>query len=143
VYVSDDAGITFHLLPGSPPDAERMTFDRASGALYATVWRNAGAGLWRLAGGSWTPLLQEHTTFDIAVDPRDPAHLLVATNDHPFHDRVRSVGMLRSIDGGATWVPANDGLPLLRVAAVGFDPADPDRVVVGTFGRGFFESADR
>jgi hypothetical protein len=118
-----------------------MAVDAASGTVYATVGRTEGGGLWRFAGGAWSKLLDEPMTFDVAVDPTDSAHLLVATNDHPFHDRVASVGMLSSTDGGATWAPANDGLPLLRVAAVGFDPAQPGRVVIGTFGRGFFESS--
>lgn len=138
VLVSNDAGETFQVIAGSPKSVQRLRFEPATKALYATVWRADGAGIWRFADGAWAHVLGEDKAFDVAIDPDDPAHLVAVTNDHPFHDVVRSPGVLVSHDGGATWAPANDGLPLLRVSAVAFDPADPGRLVIGSFGRGFF-----
>jgi hypothetical protein len=138
IWRSDDAGTTFLPLPGSPARAERITVgpDR----VYATVWRGGGAGLWAaVPGGGWEPLSAEPTAFEVAVNPADPAHLVLATNDHPYHDVVRSVGVLESRDGGRSWVTRNEGLPLLRISAVAFDPGVRGRIVIGTFGAGFFE----
>ncbi|MEZ5261034.1 MAG: hypothetical protein R2755_04495 [Acidimicrobiales bacterium] len=137
VYYSDDAA-GFERLAGSPRNAVRLTIDPVSRRLYAAVWRSEDAGLWRYDGISWTKILDNPTAHDVAVDPTDPQHLLVATNDHPYHDVISSVGVLQSNDGGTTWTPYNNGLPMLRVATVAFDPAAPGRVVIGTFGRGFF-----
>jgi hypothetical protein len=141
VYRSDDGGSSAVSLAGSPAGAVRLFDDPQSGRLYATVWRTAGAGLWRMdPTGTWLRLTAEPTTFDVAVDPRNPHHLIVVTNDHPYHDRISSIGVVESYDDGVSFAPLNDGLPLLRVATVAIDPADPARVVIGTFGRGFFET---
>jgi len=142
IAVSDDGGRTLRSLAGSPGGAARLTVTAGTGRLYATVWRRAGAGLWRLDGTSFVRILDEPTIYDVAADPTDESHLVVTTNDHPYHDIIESVGVLRSTDGGATWGPHNTGLPLLRVAAVAFDPSQTGRVVIGTFGRGFFVAED-
>ena len=107
VAVSDDGGGSFRLLPGSPADAVRLAVD-PTGTVYVTVWRTAGAGLWRYDGTSFASILDEVMTFDVAIDPADAAHLLVATNDHPYHDVIRSSGVLESVDAGASWQPRND-----------------------------------
>lgn len=138
VWVSDDGATTFRLLAGSPRQAVRLTLDPGTERLYAAVWRTVDAGLWRFDGSTWAQILAEPSTHDVAVDPANPQHLLVATNDHPFHDVTSSVGMLSSMDGGATWVPLNSGLPMLRVSTVEFDPKGGGRAVIGTFGRGYF-----
>ena len=101
VAVSDDGGGSFRLLPGSPADAVRLAVD-PTGTVYVTVWRTAGAGLWRYDGTSFASILDEVMTFDVAIDPADAAHLLVATNDHPYHDVIRSSGVLESVDAGAS-----------------------------------------
>ena len=137
--LSEDAGASFEPMAEAPKGAARLVLDAARGRLYATVWRTEGAGLWRWEQGNWQRLAEEPSVHDIAVDPFDPSHLLVATNDHPFHDVIASVGMLESFDDGATWQPHNEGLALLRVAAVAFDPARAGRAIIGTYGRGFFE----
>jgi photosystem II stability/assembly factor-like uncharacterized protein len=140
VAISDDGGASLRRIPASPAEAVRLAVDASTGHLYAAVWRTVDAGLWRFDGSTFALLLDEDTTFDVAIDPADPRHLLVATNDHPYHDVIRSVGMLESVDGGLSWEPRNDGLPMLRVSAVAFDPARSGQVVIGTFGRGFFSA---
>ena len=75
----------------------------------------------------------------MATDPTDPARLAVATSDHPYHDASFATGVWLSGDAGATWRQANDGLPCLRGEAIAIDPHDPERVVVGTLGRGFWQ----
>jgi|SRR5882724_3512802 len=56
----------------------------------------------------------------------------------------RSGGVLRSLDGGATWAPAGNGLPPLNeVLAVAVDPIIPARVYAWVQAGGLFVSADR
>ncbi|MPY91601.1 MAG: hypothetical protein GEV08_00650 [Acidimicrobiia bacterium] len=137
VWSSADAGLHFAHLPGSPSGATRLAV--TGGALYAVGFRQGDAGLHRRTPtGAWERLLADPLVADVAADPRDPAHLVAVVNDHPYHDRIASAGVLRSLDGGATWAPEVEGLPLTRVAAVAFDPERPARVIVGTFGRGYF-----
>jgi hypothetical protein len=102
-------------------------------------FREGDVGLHRLtAAGAWELLLADPLVADVAADPADPAHLVVAVNDHPYHDRVASTGVLRSRDGGASWAVEVAGLPVTRVASVAFDPAGGSRVLAGTFGRGYY-----
>lgn len=141
VYRSPDAGRTWVALQG-PSAAVRLVHSPADQGLYAVVWRSQGAGVWRydeLGDARWTVVLDQAASHDLAVDPADPAHLMVATNDHPYRDLTASVGMVESFDRGLTWTDTNDGLPMARVAVVAFDPMTPGRVVIGTYGRGFFE----
>ncbi|MFN0028150.1 MAG: WD40/YVTN/BNR-like repeat-containing protein [Acidimicrobiales bacterium] len=147
VHRSADAGATWEALDG-PSDAVRLVHSPADQRLYAVVWRTQGAGVWRLEGqgnggragaGSWTPILDQATSHDLAVDPTDPDHLVVATNDHPYRDLTASVGVLESFDGGLSWTNSTDGVPMARVAVAAFDPATPGRLVIGTYGRGFFQ----
>jgi len=146
VWFSEDAGSTFSMLAGSPADAVRLAV--GSDRLYATVWRTGETGLWHGPRrdaepplGGWSRLLDEPSAYDVAIDPTDPQRIVLATNDHPYHDLVTSPGLLLSTDQGGTWRQINEGLPVNRVPTVEFHPTRPGEIVVGTFGRGFF-SAD-
>jgi photosystem II stability/assembly factor-like uncharacterized protein len=158
VYVADADGVhrwdagTHALtpLPGAPVGVDSMTVDPTTGDVHAVRWGvddNTDGLVTRWDGTTWTPSCLDRRcgpgldryAADLAVDPRDPDHLLVATNDLPFHDVIRSVGVLESVDGGETWEPLVDGLPVRRVAVVEFDPHRPGRVVAGSFGGGFYE----
>ncbi|MGD9754418.1 MAG: hypothetical protein AB7W59_25795 [Acidimicrobiia bacterium] len=146
LYVADEAGLWVSdahgddpaPLPGAPAAITRLTV-APDGTVYGTRWRAEGqAGLFRLRDGRWQQLLDDPYAYAVAVDPHDPEHLLLATNDHPFHDVVLSSGVLRSTDGGATWQPFNDGLTIGRIPAIAFDPATPGRAILGTLGQGFW-----
>lgn len=142
------------VLPGSPVGVDQLTIDPTTGALYAIRWGvddNTTGLISRWDGASWTQLCLEAPSCgtgldryaaDLAVDPNDPDHLIVATNDLPFHDVIGSQGVLESTDGGATWAPINNGLPVRRVSVVAFDPHRAGRLVIGTMGGGFYESVD-
>jgi photosystem II stability/assembly factor-like uncharacterized protein len=158
-YAADQAGV--HVvdagtglatpLDGSPAEVDELTVDAASGDLYTVRWGadlGAGGGIDRWDGAAWSRLCLPPGSCDgeldryaraLAVDPFDPDHLVVVTNDLPFHDEVRSAGVFESTDRGATWTDMTDDLPLRRVAAVAFDPHQEGRVVVGTFGGGFYQ----
>ena len=47
-------------------------------------------------------------------------------------------GVWKSTDAGASWQPLNDFLANLNIGCMAMDPANPDRLYVGT-GEGFFE----
>ncbi|MGW5363945.1 hypothetical protein [Actinopolymorpha pittospori] len=133
VHASDDVGVTWRRLPGSPrypsggPRGVREIWrfgepDSTPGSrLYAGV---ADAGLFTSAdeGESWTLVtgLDSHPTrpfwdtpatagclHSIVVDPTDRRRIWVA---------VAGAGVFGSDDGGLSWEPRNAGLP----------PAPPD-----------------
>jgi hypothetical protein len=59
----------------------------------------------------------------VAVDPRDPRHLLAGAG---------AGGIWESGDGGLGWRPRTDDQPSLAVGAVAFAPGDPAVVYAGT-----------
>jgi hypothetical protein len=142
VYETRDGGASFTVLSGSPTGVTRLVVAPGAGSrLFAIAWRETG--LWERAGTEWRRLSADTYIADVAVSPSDPDHLVAVTNDHPYHDESFASGVWYSTDGGNTWTPQNDGLPMLRVATVAFDPNVRDRIVIGTFGRGFFERTTR
>ena len=161
LYVADDEAVyrvgpaadEVAELPGSPVGVDRISMDPTTGWLYAIrsgVDDNTSGLISRWDGARWTQICLEAPSCgtgldryvaDLAVDPLDSDHLVVATNDLPFHDVIRAQGVLESTDGGATWTHINDGLPVRRVSVVAFDPHRRGRLVIGTTGGGFFESA--
>jgi hypothetical protein len=66
----------------------------------------------------------------VAVDPANPAHLLVGAGGG---------GVWQSLDTGATWQPVTDSQPALATGAISFAPSAPGTVYVGT-GEGDFYS---
>ncbi|MCX7967111.1 MAG: YCF48-related protein [Armatimonadetes bacterium] len=144
-YVAGDSGVyftpdgeRFQLLDGGPKPATFVTVDPSNPErIYVTSWRQAG-GLWRWEKGEWAKLHDDRFIYKVAVHPRNPKRLVVATNDHPYHDRCFSTGVWVSEDGGKTWKQANDGLPCLRIECIAFNPHDPTQLVCGTLGLGFF-----
>jgi photosystem II stability/assembly factor-like uncharacterized protein len=79
----------------------------------------------------------------IAIDPREPAHVLVG---------AANGGVWESYDRGASWLPRTDYQATLTVGALAFDPNDPSIVYCGTgegnqwfnlgFGAGMLRSSD-
>jgi photosystem II stability/assembly factor-like uncharacterized protein len=69
----------------------------------------------------------------LAVDPGSPDVVYAAT--------IAS-GVLRSGDGGKSWAPANQGLPLLDVRSLIVDPAAPAILYAGLEGGGIYKTTD-
>jgi photosystem II stability/assembly factor-like uncharacterized protein len=59
----------------------------------------------------------------IAIDPGDPAHILLGS---------AGGGVWESADTGATWLPRTDDQPSLAVGALAFDPSNRLRAFAGT-----------
>jgi photosystem II stability/assembly factor-like uncharacterized protein len=146
LYVTGDAGVyasadgaAFSLLPGSPKQANRIAVDASDPPrVYVTSWRTPHGGLWRMADGRWERLRDDPMIYDVAVDPTDPRRIALATEDHPYHDVSAATGVWLSADGGETWTQANAGLACLRGEVIAINPHDPEQVVFGTMGRGYY-----
>ena len=52
-------------------------------------------------------------------------------------------GVLRSMDGGRTWTPINDGLPIRKVWTLSVNPKHPNELWAGTHISYLFRSPDR
>ena len=50
----------------------------------------------------------------------------------------RSPGVIRTLDGGDTWLPFSKGLPGVNVHSLTFDPAEPTKLYAGTESAGVF-----
>ena len=100
---------------------ETLTLDPTnSKVLYASAYVQ---GVFRtLDGGlSWTPIQGQPSLGNVAVDPSHPStlYLSVATPDQ----------ILKSLDRGAHWAPANGGLPAeINTTLIAVDPAKPSRI---------------
>ena len=101
-------------------------------------------GLWRYDPSAprkeWSLLRDEPLAFGCATDPSDADRILLCTYDAPYHDMAGGNGVFASEDGGETWRKADDGLPVRRATCMAFDPFDPETVVIGTSGGGFFRA---
>jgi len=145
VFRSDDGGVTLSQLrgvggvvPGDGTLAVSSSPDSSKDVVYAGRWRVDDGGIWRWRADRWERILSDPYARTVVVDPFDPLHVAVATTDHPFHDQMRSSGVWVSTDGGDRFAPLNDGLPISRVNALGFDPHQRGRLVAGTEGAGFY-----
>jgi len=87
-------------------------------AVAATAWPAPA----QAATGSWTSLLDGGPVWALAAHPTRRGWLFAGTKTN---------GVLRSIDGGATWQPATRGLDNAWVRVFAFDPADPGVIFAG------------
>jgi photosystem II stability/assembly factor-like uncharacterized protein len=106
--------------------------------IYAAASRGATAGVWRSqdAGHSWKQV-DPSPAFSVAVDPLDP-NTVYATSP--------AVGVLKSVDGGASFAIKSVGLPFevtpSRTGSLQADPRNTRIIYVGTEGDGVFKSND-
>ena len=123
-----------HLMDGRTDDEGHvLTSEQTVGAhRQIAQWRAAGRSLegnWQVCG----PTLDDITTRDnirgvgrmnaIAFHPTDPETIFAG---------APAGGLWRSYDGGANWETNTDDFPTLGVSAIGFAPADPSVVYIGT-----------
>jgi photosystem II stability/assembly factor-like uncharacterized protein len=168
LYRSTDGGATWSAVPGAPTGLMPQHLEQdAAGTVYVSYadqpgpngMTNGAVYAYRPASGSrtsgsWTDITPEkpgvggNPSFGyagLAVDPRHPGTVLVATNDrwNPIDD------IYRTTDGGKTWtsVSATASLdvsasPYLKwggtpkfgwwISTIAIDPFDPAHVVYGT-----------
>ncbi len=150
---ADAAGHWSDISAGGPPYATVLAVDpRNSSTLYGANFYNAL--LKSTDGGlTWNPsdplpcmgLTQFQPCINLAfvIDPANPSTLYVGHET----DYSLNGGMFKSTDGGATWNPAGDGLPVFpnkalpSVRALAIDPKNPGTLYAATDG-GLFKSTD-
>lgn len=105
------AGASFYVLTGGPS--------------YHNFYKTADGGTtWKTVYGGSAPLA-------IAIDPRNPLRVFASGGSGV------GGGMLRSLDGGATWTRTSDA----TAQSIVFDPVQPDTIYAG-FGSVFYRTSD-
>lgn len=136
VLKSTDGGGNFtdsnHHLRNAPVNALALSADQS--ILYAGV---SGKGVFRSLNGGRTWLPPSHegfeivTSFDLAADPVDPSTLYFSS----------SFELLKTTDGGATWVSRGNGLGG-TATALKIHPANPDILYAIAGSNGFYKTTD-
>ncbi|HRF59553.1 MAG TPA: hypothetical protein PLH94_06500 [Fimbriimonadaceae bacterium] len=131
----------YRIYYGLPPLNGRINgvaYDPITPTTFYVV--GAQGGVWKTTdnGATWSPLSDSWevtAASSIAVHPTNPNILYVGTGDYPG-SRPYCMGVMKSTDGGATWV--NQGRAQLGSRAINkilIDPTNPNIVLV-TQGRG-------
>ena len=122
--------------------------------VYAGVWGLIAGGLYKSTdGGSSWQRLTDALNIDVSVfalDPENPTTIYIGTGGEH--------SVLKSTDGGTTWLPSDSGLPRSRVkdrnragkwltfnvevTALAIDPAHPETLYAAPSSRGVFRSTD-
>jgi photosystem II stability/assembly factor-like uncharacterized protein len=140
IYQSLDYGSNFRKVQGIPSTARRTRSLRMDPTDRKTVYAGTTEGLYKTTdeGASWTRTTgPEVIVNDVYIDPRNPQHVLLATD--------RS-GVLASEDGGTSFQGSNTGFSQRQVAALLSDAKTPGTIYAGvindkTYG-GVFVSRD-
>src|SRR5579875_557069 len=131
IYKSTDAGgqfkggVSINKGQGIPTSARRTRKLKLDPTQPNTIYAGTTEGLFKStdAGATWVRVTRDDVIVnDVYVDPNQPQHVLLAT------DRG---GVLRSEDGGLTFVASNTGFTLRQVVAYAADPQNPAKVYVG------------
>src|SRR5688572_8499588 len=153
VYKSTDAGRTWTHLPGlrdaqqipnlavDPRNPDRL-FVAALGHPYGP---NEERGIFRSTDGGRTfqkVLYKDENTGgnDVDIDPSNP-DIVYATlweeRQGPWENAVwagTNGGIFKSTDGGKTWKPLTNGLPVVVQANLAISPANPKRIYAAVAG---------
>ena len=125
IYKSETAGELFYKVQGIPSAAQRTRALRQDPGNPAVVYAGTTSGLWQSldAGKNWARRTDAGIIVnDVLVDPRDPSHVLVATD--------RS-GVLASRDGGRTFAASNYGFAHRQIAAMLVSGSDSQTIYAG------------
>jgi photosystem II stability/assembly factor-like uncharacterized protein len=141
IYKSYNKAEYFHRIYLSMPlPAHRTRVLKQDPQRASIVWAGTVAGLWKTTdGGDHWKLVTDDSVIvnDVMIDPRDPDHVLVAT------DRG---GVLASKDGFAHYQTSNRGFAHRILGGVVVDNQAPSRIYVGVVNDknlgGFFVSED-
>jgi photosystem II stability/assembly factor-like uncharacterized protein len=106
-------------------------FDRVRGVVYKSID----------AGQNWHAIWRgDNLARYVVVDPRNPATVYISTgifdreaaNSQPEFNAPGGVGILKSVDSGASWTAINDGLRNLYVGSLFAHPLDSRTLLAGT-----------
>ncbi|HUI85425.1 MAG TPA: transcriptional regulator [Candidatus Binatia bacterium] len=140
MYKSLNRAELFHRILGLPHSAMRTRVLKQDPQRPSIVYAGTTGGLWKsLDGGNRWKLVSDDSVIvnDVLVDPRDPDHVLVAT------DRG---GVLASHDGFRHYESSNRGFAHRVIGGVVVDVRDPGHIYAGVVNDkdlgGFFFSED-
>jgi photosystem II stability/assembly factor-like uncharacterized protein len=125
IYKSETAGEQFSKIQGIPFSARRTRVLKQDPSNPAVVYAGTTEGLWKTidSGKSWKRMTgPEVVVNDVMVDPRNSAHVLLATD--------RS-GVLASTNGAESFVASNHGYAHRYVTAILADQKHPSTIYVG------------
>lgn len=113
--------------------------------IFATFWvGTADGGLWKTtdAGSTWTTVTDNLPTIsisDVVVDYSNPNVMYIATGDADAvlgaYVSLRSVGVLKSTDGGTTWASTGLAMSLTSQKVISkllIDPTNPQILIAAT-----------
>ena len=140
IYKSENFGYEFRKVQGIPSTARRTRSLRMDPADRNTVYAGTTEGLYKTQDGgeNWVRTTGPDVIVnDVYVDPRNPKHVLVATD--------RS-GVLASEDGAAGFQASNTGFSQRQVTALLVDAKSPQTMYAGVINDksygGVFVSSD-
>ena len=148
LWKSSDFGETFTRIDRAPGAAldqylglsgRNVTVDRHDHLTVFVAANGATSGIWRSqdAGASWVQVDASDAVLSVTIDPNYPNIVYAGT---------LSTGVLKSIDGGASFAARSSGLPLAfqtsRTGSVLVDPRNSNVLYVGTEGGGAYQSLD-
>ena len=125
IYRSDNGGELYHKIQGIPMTARRTRVLMLDPTSPNTVYAGTTEGLYKtLDGGATFRRMTGPDVIvnDVYVDPKNPQHVLLATD--------RS-GVLESDDAAATFKASNGGFSQRQVASVLVDAKTPQTILVG------------
>ncbi|MEO0404902.1 MAG: hypothetical protein AAF193_08530, partial [Bacteroidota bacterium] len=102
-------------------------------------------GLWRSYDGGyhWESNTDDLPTLgvsSIGFDPSNPDIVYIGTGDRDANDSP-GMGVFKSLDGGITWTPSNNGIENLTVGDLAIDPNDTNILIAAT-SSGMYRSED-
>lgn len=139
LYRSKDAGRSW-FLTGFPGSDEHMETIAVSPADPDVAFVDADEdGFWRTTdgGSTWACTCLADVT-SVVFDPVTPTTMYAATDGCS----CTGWGVLKSLDGGATWKPVNKGLPGHNIEALAIDPTDPNTLYAAVVGQRVYRSQD-
>jgi photosystem II stability/assembly factor-like uncharacterized protein len=125
IYKSDNGGEVYHKIQGIPATARRTRVLMQDPVDHGMVYAGTTEGLYRTSSGgtNWTRLTGPDVIInDVYVDPKDPKHVLLATD--------RS-GVLMSNDQAISFKQSNDGFSQRQVSALLVDNKNPQHFYAG------------
>ncbi len=125
IYRSIDAGSDFRKVQGIPSTARRTRVLKMDPVDHNVVYAGTTEGLYKTTDGgdNWTRTTGPDVIInDVYVDPRNPKHVLLATD--------RS-GVLASEDAAADFEPSNSGFSQRQVAALLADAKNAGTMYAG------------
>ncbi|HEV8148390.1 MAG TPA: sialidase family protein, partial [Bryobacteraceae bacterium] len=107
----------------------------------------ADGGIWKTTDGgtTWTPLTDQEASLStgaIALDPSNPDIVYVGTGEQNFAvDNYNGAGILKSVDGGQTWINIPGPFANSRIGALAVKP-DDGKIILAASILGLHRSTD-